>query len=85
MSQENVQLVRRCFDLVDRRGLEAVDGIVDEFCDPEVEVRRLASDPTTGLRSSRGLRHLTRAPLTVARFTDRRCRISDSGKREWLG
>jgi ketosteroid isomerase-like protein len=40
MSRENVDVVGRGFDLLERRGLEAVDEIVDEFCDPEVEVRQ---------------------------------------------
>ena len=40
MSQENVEVVRRCFDLLNRDGPGALDEIIDELCDPEVEILR---------------------------------------------
>jgi ketosteroid isomerase-like protein len=39
MSRENVEIVRRCFDLLNREGLAALNEI-EVFCDPEVEIRR---------------------------------------------
>jgi ketosteroid isomerase-like protein len=41
MSRENVEVVRRAFDLVGQEGWAALDEICSEFCDPGVEVRAL--------------------------------------------
>jgi ketosteroid isomerase-like protein len=45
MSQENVEVVYRCFELLDRDGPAALDEILGEFCDPEVGVRSVGRLP----------------------------------------
>ena len=57
MSQENVELVRRGFDLLNREGLAALDRF-DEIFDPEVEWRAAGRLPDTR-RDVRGREALT--------------------------
>lgn len=48
MSQENVELVRRCVEAINRGGLQAALEVLDEFCDPDVELRAVGRLPDLG-------------------------------------
>jgi ketosteroid isomerase-like protein len=48
MSEENVELVRRCIEAANRGGLQAAIEVVDEFCDPDVELRAVGRLPDLG-------------------------------------
>ena len=45
MSQENLDVVRRAFDLLERDGPAALDEILLELCHPDVEVRSVGRLP----------------------------------------
>jgi ketosteroid isomerase-like protein len=45
MSQENVEVLRQCFELLAREGSGAFDRILDEYCHPEVEGRGVGRLP----------------------------------------
>jgi ketosteroid isomerase-like protein len=48
MSQENVEVVRRGFEALDREGVAGLFGVIDEVADPEVEVRAVGRLPDVG-------------------------------------
>jgi ketosteroid isomerase-like protein len=48
MSQENVEVVRRCFDLLNREGVEGVLAAIDDVCDPEMEMGYVGRLPDVG-------------------------------------
>jgi ketosteroid isomerase-like protein len=58
MSEENVEIVRRCFDVVNRGDLDAIFGLIDEVFDPEVEIRAVGHlpDEPTVLRGREGVK-----------------------------
>ncbi|HZA89221.1 MAG TPA: nuclear transport factor 2 family protein [Solirubrobacterales bacterium] len=48
MSQENVELVRRCIETVNRGGLQVALELIDEFADPDIELRAVGRLPDLG-------------------------------------
>jgi ketosteroid isomerase-like protein len=48
MSEENVEVVRRCIETINRGGLQGALEVVDEFCDPDVELRAVGRLPDLG-------------------------------------
>jgi ketosteroid isomerase-like protein len=40
MSRENVEIVRRCFDVLNRERLDVVLNEIDVACDPAIEIRQ---------------------------------------------
>ena len=48
MSEENVELVRRAIESINRGGLEAAIEVVDDFCAPDAELRAVGRLPDLG-------------------------------------
>ena len=48
MSEENVEVVRRCIEATNRGGLQAALEVADEFCEPDVELRAVGRLPDLG-------------------------------------
>jgi ketosteroid isomerase-like protein len=48
MSEENVEFVRQCTEATNRGGLQAALEVVDEFCEPDVELRAVGRLPDLG-------------------------------------
>jgi ketosteroid isomerase-like protein len=48
MSEENVEIVGRSIEAINRRGLQAALEVVDEFCDPDAELRAVGRLPDLG-------------------------------------
>jgi ketosteroid isomerase-like protein len=45
VSQQNVEIVRRGFEVLNRDGLQGALRFIDEVCDPEAEVRAIGRLP----------------------------------------